>query len=248
MSWAMFGFSIARVGTCVLRIAWTYRLQNTSLAIASSVFLNVGVLVAYVVVLVLATRLLRATHPRLGWNPTVHNTATALYIGLLISILLTIAFSLTNLYTLDSELKLVALWIQRASLLYMLLFNLVSTSILLISAISPQAPDAENFGSGTLKSKLVIAGIANFFCLFIVGFRCGVSWSAERPASNPAWYDSKAAFYVIELGFEIMVIYLLIFVRFDRRFWVPNGSKGPGDYSTVHETVGEKDVCDIESA
>jgi hypothetical protein len=84
---------------------------------------------------------------------------------------------------------------------------------------------------GSMGSKLIILGVAVFFCLFIVSFRTSVAWSGPRPASSPAWYDTKAAFYVILFGFEIIVLYLLLLTRFDKRFWVPNGSNKPDDYS-----------------
>ena len=87
----------------------------------------------------------------------------------------------------------------------------------------------------------MILGVALFFALFIAGFRCGTAWAPARPASDPAWYDSKAVFYVVLFTFEIVVVYLFLFTRFDRRFWIPDGSKKPGDYSrlgSVKENVG----------
>jgi hypothetical protein len=89
--------------------------------------------------------------------------------------------------------------------------------------------------------------VASFFCLFISGFRCGTIWAAPRPASDPAWYDHRALFYLVLLGFEIVVIYLFIFTRFDKKFWVPNGSQGVGDYSGRNEKVVD-DVVDKEAA
>jgi hypothetical protein len=52
-----------------------------------------------------------------------------------------------------------------------------------------------------------------------------------RPAADPAWYDSKACFYVFNFGVEIIVVALYIVLRVDKRFHVPDGSKAPGDYS-----------------
>ena len=233
MSWAMFGFCMARVGTLVLRIAWTTRSTNAGLAIAANIFTNIGVLVIYIVLLLLVMRVFRATHPSLGWNKLLRRTVRVSYVLIGVAIILVIAFTILTFYTLNPTLRTVALWIQRAAILYILIFNIVTVVLLLLSWLLPRAADNENFGTGSMDSKLIILGVAVFFSVFIAGFRTGLSWSDARPASNAPWYDSKAAFYVIELGFEIVVLYLLLVTRFDKRFWVPNGSNQPGDYSQV---------------
>ena len=233
MTWIMFIFCVVRVATHILRIAWATRPENARLTIAAQVFTSIGVLIIYLVVFMLAQRILRATHPKWGWNKVLSKTCTVAYVLLAVALLTTIAFTIVSFYTLDTKVRSVALWIQRVSILYMLIFNVVAVALLLLSALLPRAPNSENFGTGSLESKMIILGQAMFFSLFIAGFRMGVSWSAPRPASRPAWFDSKAAFYVIEFGFEIIVVYLFLFTRFDRRYWVPNGSSKPGDYSRV---------------
>lgn len=258
MSWAMFGFCMSRVGTAVLRLAWATRPLNAHLAIAALIFTNLGVLVIYIVVLLLALRIFRATHPKLGWNRLLGKTFTVSYFLLLGAILLVIAFTLLSFYTLNPTLRSIALWIQRVAILYMALFNVMSLVMLLLSLLLPRAQDNENFGTKSMDSKLIILGVAVFFICFIAGLRTGTVWSAPRPASNPAWYDCKAAFYVILLGFEIIILYLFLFTRFDKVFWVPNGSNKPGDYfqtdlngstarkSLEQDTASEHDKASIQ--
>ncbi|KAJ8112869.1 hypothetical protein OPT61_g4866 [Boeremia exigua] len=43
-------------------------------------------------------------------------------------------------------------------------------------------------------------------------------------------YFHKAAFYVVNFAVEIVVVALYAGMRVDRRFWVPDGAKGPGSY------------------
>jgi hypothetical protein len=229
----MFAFCMSRVGTCVLRLVWAARPNNVHIAIAAQIFTNIGVLVVYIVVLLLVLRVFRGTHPKLGWNRTLSKAFTVSYILLLMALLLTVAFTVLSIYTLDMILRSVALWIQRGSILYMMLFNVISVVLLLLSLLLPRAPDKENFGTGTMASKFIVLGVAMFFSIFIVGFRTGIAWSGARPASSPGWYDTKAAFYVILFGFEVIIVYLFIFTRIDRRFLVPNGSNKPGDYSRI---------------
>ena len=233
MSLVMFGFCMSRVVTCVLRLVWATRPNNVHIAIAAQIFTNVGVLVVYFVLLFLALRVFRATHPKLGWSKALNKTLIFSYILLLLAILLTISFTILTFYTLNMTLRSVALWVQRSAILYMMIFNVTTLVLLLLSILLPRAADNENFDTGSMGSKLIILGVAVFFSIFIAGFRAGIVWSSPQPASNPAWYDTKAAFYVILFGFEIIIIYLFLFTRIDRRFWVPNGSNKPGDYFSV---------------
>ncbi|CAD0100647.1 unnamed protein product [Aureobasidium mustum] len=245
-SWAMFGFCMARIVSCVLRIAWTTRIQNARLAIAASIFLNIGVMVVYVVVLVLASRVLRATQPRLGWNLILRKAIRVSYVGIIVVVILLVGFIIASVETLDHGVRTASLWIQRASNLYLLLLNCIAPIFLLLSCLLPTDPESENFGSCSMRTKQIILTFASFFCLFISGFRCGTIWATPRPASDPAWYDHRALFYIVLLGLEIVVIYLFIFTRFDQKFWVPNGSECPGDYSGRNEKG--KDVADKKAA
>ncbi|KAH6690799.1 hypothetical protein BKA61DRAFT_684477 [Leptodontidium sp. MPI-SDFR-AT-0119] len=240
MSWAMFGFCMARNATFVLRIVWAYRPHNARLIIAVQIFAAAGVLVSYIVALLLSLRIFRATHPELGWNPKLRMLCKGLYILLFVSFVLTISFTIESFYTLNLKIKKVALWVQRASSLVQLLFNLTSLIILSLSISLPRTTPPENFGTGSLKKKTTILSIVMFFVLFIISFRFGIAWTDPRPASNPAWFDSKPAFYVIEYVLELVVIYTLLLTRFDRMFWVPNGSAKAGDYH-MWSGYGQKD-------
>jgi hypothetical protein len=246
-SWAMFGFCMARIVSCILRIAWTTRIHNARLAIAASIFLNLGVMVVYAVVLVLASRILRATQPRLGWNPVLRKAVKITYIGIVVVVVLLLSFIIASVETLNPGVRTAALWVQRASNLYLLLLNCIAPIFLILSCLLPKDPESENFGSGSMRTKKIILGVASFFCVFISGFRCGTIWAAPRPASDPAWYDHRALFYLVLLGFEIVVIYLFIFTRFDKKFWVPNGSQGAGDYSGKNEKAVDE-VAEKEAA
>ena len=233
MSAFMFIFCMARVVTFILRLALATRPTNARLAIAATIFTNLGVIIVYIILLLLAVRVFRATHPRLGWNKLVNVACGAAFALLFCAIVLTISFTIESFYTLKPNLRTAALWVQRGAILYLLIFNVIALIFLAMSVLLPSTAHAENFGSGSLSSKLTILAVATFFSVFIAGFRMGTTWSPTRMATNPAWYHSKPAFYVIEFVFEIVIIYLFLITRFDQRFWVPNGSSKPGDYSRV---------------
>ena len=242
MSGAMFGFCMSRIVTCALRIGVTVNPKNISLYIASQIFLNAGVLLAYVVSLLLSQRLLRALQPRLGWNKMLRISFKVIYVLLAVSLALTIIFVNVLFYTLDLTLRNDALWIQRASILYILCFNLVSLAMYLTAVLLPKSVEAERFGQGSPASQKLIIGFVLFLCILEAGFRTGIAFEAPRPVDHPAWYQSRPAFYILFFGVEIVIIYTLLISRFDRRFWIPNGSKQPGDYSKVVHTEKEEDV------
>ncbi|KAH7391677.1 hypothetical protein BKA64DRAFT_756944, partial [Cadophora sp. MPI-SDFR-AT-0126] len=161
-----------------------------------------------------------------------------------VAFVLTISFTIESFYTLDAKIKNVALWIQRASSIIMLLFNVASLVILSLSIFLPRTSPPENFGAGSIKGKTTILCVMMFFVLFIISFRFGTAWADARLASNPAWFDSKAAFYIIEFAFEIVVIYGFLLTRFDRIFWVPNGSAKAGDYQKLRDVAQEGEEMD----
>lgn len=235
MSWAMFGFAMARKGTMVLRIAWATRPNNGSVALAANIFTFLGVVVIYIVVLLLSLRVFRARQPRLGWKPWLSKGIKITYAVLLVLVLVVVPFTILNGFTKDPQLLKACTWIIRVGVLYFFLFNLIAPILYLLALFLPRPKDIEpeNFGTGSMQAKLIILAVVIFFTVFISAFRLGVTWAHIRPLSQPAWYDTRAAFYTIELGFELIITFTLISVRFDRRFWVPNGSKRPGDYSSI---------------
>ena len=147
--------------------------------------------------------------------------------------------------TLDSQLRDITLWVQRASILYMLVFNLGSVVFLLLCLLLPRSSASENFGKGSIRSKSIILGVMIFFCVFIIGFRFGTVWSDPRPAANAAWYQSKPAYYIIQFGLELPIIYGLLVTRFDQIFWVPDGSSEPGNYGSIR--IGRSAEGSLES-
>ncbi|PBP28704.1 hypothetical protein BUE80_DR000318 [Diplocarpon rosae] len=55
------------------------------------------------------------------------------------------------------------------------------------------------------------------------------SYILEDPAEKPRAPQRKVVFYVTGFASEIIVVAIYMVRHIDRRFWVPDGSKGPGD-------------------
>lgn len=233
LSAMLFGFSMARIVTLVIRIAWTTRPHNVRLAIAAQIFVNAGVLIVYIVTLLLAQRILRAKQPRIGWHPVVRLACKILYVLIGVAIVMVIVAVVLSSYTLNSRTKSICRDIQLAGITYLLVFTCLPLAHVILAVLLPKSKDEESFGQGGMYSKLIIVALSSCLCVFIAGFKCGATWSPPRPVTDPAWYDSKACLYVFDFTFEILILSLLTFSRIDKRFFVPNGSTRAGDYTRL---------------
>lgn len=243
LSGMLFGFCMARITTLVLRIVWATRQKNVQLAISAQLLVNVGVLLVYIINLILAQRILRAVQPQLGWNAIFRHGARIFYVLLAGALIMVITSTVISVYTLDPEKHISCRDVQLAGLTYLLVFTCLPLFHIALAVILPRSPQEETFGQGRMVTKMVIITISSCLCILIAGFKTGVTWSPPLPATDPAWYDSKACFYVFNFTLEIILLCLLTFTRIDKRFFIPNNSAGPGDYSNYTTEMLDDEPC-----
>ncbi|KAI9839731.1 MAG: hypothetical protein M1838_004270 [Thelocarpon superellum] len=235
ISGMMFGFCMARTVTCILRIAWATRPTKVPLAIAASVFVSAGVLLLFIVNLVFAQRLLRASHPNLGWHRLTQHVGT-LYIGsIVVSLIMLITCTVQSFYTLNLNTHRIDRDVQLYGATYFSVVAFLPIPITLISLLVPRRAPLDKFGVGRHRTKVAILLLAAVLLTLGASFRAGTTYLTPRPSSDPAWYQSKTCFYLFDFTIEILVIYLYAILRVDMRFWVPNGAHGPGAYSTARK-------------
>lgn len=239
----LFGFCMARILTCCLRIGSAMKPQNISLAIAASIFVNAGILIVYIVNLIFAQRILRARQPYLGWSKAFKIFYTMIFGLIAVALIVVIVFIVISFYTLDQHLKQVSRDLQLAAITYLLIVTMVPWIILAVSFALPEAEDADTFGVSDKSThyKALVLAASSALCVIGASFKAGANWEAPRPASDPAWYQKKAAFYVFFFVLEIFIIYLLIITRVDKLFWVPNRSRGS------YKVVTEQDVSPLNT-
>lgn len=75
--------------------------------------------------------------------------------------------------------------------------------------------------AGSVVRGGVVLVVAALLLTLGAGFRTGAAYAPARPANDPAWFDSKACFYVFNFVTELGVIYLYAVARVDRTFYVP---------------------------
>lgn len=220
----MFGFSMARVLTLILRIVWACYPHGVSIAIAANIFVNAGILIIYILNLLFASRILRALQPALGWNRILSSFYKVLYGLIACALALVIVLSIMSSYTLDPQIHMEALWIQRGALLFMLIFTLIPAVLVAAALLLPSHRGAETFGQGSMRTKVIVLSIGICLTVTISGFRAGTTWMPPRPVTDPAWYQSRAAFYCFNFMLEIFILALYVPTRIDRRFHVFDGS------------------------
>lgn len=90
--------------------------------------------------------------------------------------------------------------------------------------------ELEKFGHGRFRTKIIILVFSSVLLSLGAFFRAGINF-VPRPINNPAWYHSKACFYIFNFTIEWIVVALYAALRVDKRFIIPNGAHGPGAYS-----------------
>ncbi|KXX81448.1 hypothetical protein MMYC01_202666 [Madurella mycetomatis] len=234
----VFGFCMARIAALSLRIAWALprHRANVDLAIASGIFVSAGVLLLFIVNLILALRVLRATHPRFGWGRPARWLGRALVGSVVAVLVMVVVCSVHSLFTLDADARAKERDVMLFAGVYLTVMAFLPIPVVATAAVLPTraGDEPEVFGTGSMRTKMGLLLFTSGVLTLGAGFRAGINF-VPRPITQPAWYHSKAAFYCFDFVVEVLVVYVYAIARFDRRFHVPDGSSGPGDYSAAWE-------------
>ncbi len=235
---------MSRLATCSLRIAWSTQPQNIPLAIAASVFVSAGVVLLFIINIIFTQRILRATHPNFGWHRALSLAFKIYYATIVVTLIMLITCTVQSFYTLNNNTRRIDRDVQLYGGTYFAATAFFPIPALILGYAAPRTVRVEKFGQGRFRSKLIVLLIGATLLTLAAAFRAGTSIKTPRPRNDPAWYHSKACFYIFNFTIEIAVIYMYAAVRVDRRFHVPNGSHGPGDYSGAN--IQHKDGFELE--
>ena len=244
MSGMIFGFCMARTVACIMRIVSATRPQNISIAIAAQIFVAAGVIILFIVNMIFVQRVIRASHPHIGWAKTF-SLAFKLFIASIIIILIAlITCTIQSFFTLNKNTRRIDRDIQWFGSTYFAVTAFLPLVLLALRAMLPnRGARTEKFGTGRFRTKIIILVISASLLTLGAAFRAGVGYM-PRPRDNPAWYHSKACFYLFNFTIEWVVVALYAIIRVDKRFIVPNKSKGPGDYSRKVENESDEKTND----
>lgn len=229
-SMLLFGFCMARIVALSTRIAWATHPTSLGIGIAAGIFTQAGVLLLFVVNLLFSQRILRAYHPVFGWHPAIKWTYIVLLAVVIALLIMVISASVSLFFTLAPAEREKDREIQLFAGTFMAALAFLPVPVVLGSLMVPRKTRVEKFGQGRFRTKIRLLLSSASVLTLGAGFRLGANFAAP-PASRPAWFDSKACFYVFNFGLEFLVVFAYAVTRFDRRFHVPNGSFAPGHYA-----------------
>lgn len=222
---------MCRIITCILRIASSTRQTNIRLAMAAQIFVAAGVLLVYVINLIFTQRLIRAQHPRWGWSKPFSIFLKLTYVVVVISLIMVITVTVQMFYTLNPNTRRIDRDVQLYCSTFFAYVSFLPIPLMTVSLILPRKTRVEKFGLGRWRTKVFVLLISSFVLCLGAAYRCGTAYLPPVPMTQPLpSYYSRACFYVFNFVLEILIIYLYIFARIDRRFHVPNGAKGHGSY------------------
>ncbi|KAF2838891.1 hypothetical protein M501DRAFT_1004730 [Patellaria atrata CBS 101060] len=242
----LFGFCMARITTTTLRIASTCLPHNIRLAIAAQILVAAGILLIFIINLIFTQRIIRSQHPQIGWHRALTAFFLALYVLIGINLAIIITVTVQSFYTLDRNIRRIDRDLQLYVSTFFTLASFLPLPLLLISHLLPRRSPIDSFGHGTHGAKTLILLAGTLLACLGAAYRCGTAYLDPVPMSRPLPdYFHKACFYVFNFGLEVLIVFLYAFTRIDRRFWIPNGAKGPGSYSSTQvpatkRTVGQE--------
>jgi hypothetical protein len=188
-------------------------------------------------------RIIRAVHPNFGWNKYINWFFAFFYTSIIIVVSMNITSLVTYHYTLNPSVMEKCRQIQLFGICWYTFLAIFPIPYVGIGCAVPSSTHVEKFGTGRFRSKAMLVCLAALILTIGTAFRA-ITAFFERPVAHPAWFQSKACFYTFVFTLEIIVIIIYAIVRVDRRFHVPDGSKGPGDYAgpKVEENIGSLDA------
>jgi hypothetical protein len=239
-----FGFCLTRVLATNLRIAWASHPTSVKIGISAMVFIYAGIILLFIGNLFFAQRIVRAQHPHIGWSRPFSLMLPVLMVIIVGTILCLIVSVIYSFYTLN-EFSLRAIHdIQMYGETLYMIVALLPIPIVLASVLGRwrfgEKP-VDKFGQGSMRAKVVIVLIGAIFLGLGSGWRAITLYLPTRPSTSPQhpWYFSKTCFYVFNFTIEICVTFFWLLVRIDKRFYVPDGAKGPYSYGGGFTFAGE---------
>ncbi|KAI0447065.1 hypothetical protein F4803DRAFT_558992 [Xylaria telfairii] len=228
----MFALCLLRTVALCMRIAWATHPRVANIAIAAGILTQAGSVIVFIINLFFATRIVRAYHPKFGWHPVTIFTLRFLVGFTVASLVMAIIVTVQSFFTLNMAIRRADRVVQLFAGTCMAVLAFLPLPVVALASLIPRKRKrrVEKFGAGRWRTKMWLLLCTSALATLGATFRVSTGY-APRPVSNPAWYHSRACYYCFNFVTDLIVATAYLFLRFDRRFIVPNGAKGPGDYS-----------------
>ncbi|KZL78125.1 DUF3112 domain protein, partial [Colletotrichum tofieldiae] len=234
----MFDFCMVRTVTCIMRIVWAFEKTRVVILIALIVQFG-GAVVVMVVNIFFAQRIIRSIHPHFGWHPAVRVFTLFFLFSVPAVVVLNSTSIGVSFYKIEDQDRVdTALNLLKAGVSWIMLLAVLPVIAVVLASNIP-GPRPERFGQGDTHQKIAVLLIGATLLIAGHAVRLAATLIGEPPATTNKLY-SKEVFYTTGFMLEIFVVVFYAVIRVDLLFHVPNGSKGPGDYSRKPKP-GEED-------
>lgn len=249
---------MARTVTCTMRLVWSTHIKSVPIAIAAQVFVSAGVILLFVINLIFAQRIVRASHPNWGWANWFSVAFKIYYTSIVVMLIALITSMVQSFYTLSHNTRRIDRDVQLVGSTYFAVAAFMPIPLVMLRVVLPKKVEhVDKFGEGRFRTKIRVLLFSSLILTLGAAFRAGIAY-VPRPRADPAWYHSKACFYILNFTIEVIVVALYAAIRVDKRFHIPDGVHGPGAYAagqnaepkklTILDQVNsEEEVFDNES-
>ncbi|KAI2635110.1 hypothetical protein GGS21DRAFT_490323 [Xylaria nigripes] len=227
----MFALCSLRSVALTMRIVWACYPHTGNIAMAAGILTQTGSVLVFIINLIIAQRIIRSYHSAFGWNPAVTVVFRFLVACVVTFLIMAITVSIQTFFTLDEGTRKSDRIVQLFAGTSLAVLAFLPIPTITMASILARGYHVEKFGAGRWRSKLQIVLFTSFLATVGASFRIFTSFAA-RPVDDPAWYHARVCYYAFNFVVDLVIAVTYLFTRFDRRFIVPNGSKGPGDYGT----------------
>lgn len=225
----MFAFSLIRAVALILRMALASHQTNARLAIAANILTQAGTILVFLVNLFFAQRMVRGYHPKFGWSTLARILFRFFLASVVLSLLMIIMTTVQSTFTLNEAIRAADRKVQLFGGTYLTVLAFLPIPVVVLSIITPRRYVIEKFGTGSWRAKLFLLLFTSAIMTLGAGFRVGTNY-APRPANDPAWYHGRGPYYAFNYILDLIVAYLYLASGFHKRFYIPDGAKGPGSY------------------
>lgn len=181
--------------------------------------------VVFAVNLFFAQRLIRAMHPSIGWHPVFsHFSLFLIWTCPVVTIMNIIAVCVSFLVPAQAQ---VAETVLKVGACWNMMLVVTPLFWLFIASAKP-GPTPENFGVGDFRAKATLL----VFSASVMTVGAAVRLAISSNHNGPDELFSKATLYTTQFMLELLTVALYGFFRVDQIYHIPNGSSGPGDYSS----------------
>nr|POE46745.1 short-chain dehydrogenase/reductase trope [Quercus suber] len=240
----IFGFCFTRIMANIFRITWACYPRNVSLGIVATLFVYAGIVLLFIGNLFFAQRIVRSQHPHVGWSTPFSLALPALMVIIICTVLALIVGVIYSFFTLNHSVLHHVRNLQLYALTLFTIVTIIPVPTVLLSAAGRRLPGAgsvDKFGEGRMRTKIFIVVLSGLLLTLGAAYRAATSYLPPTPTQGTQpWYFSKASFFVFDFAIEAFIVVFWLLIRIDKRFYIPDGAKGPFSYGDGYTFAGER--------